>query len=131
MGGTDVMMYVAIGASMAAVAAVIWTHLQQQAAIDRLDDRIAHLMAGVSLLTDTTEGALRDVAVEIGRLAATSDGGSQDTRAASRSRINGAVRRGRTVQDIAANEEMSEGEVRLHLQLEKARKERARHASMR
>jgi hypothetical protein len=131
MGGTDVMIYLAIGASLAAVAAVIWTHQQQQAAIDRLDDRIAHLMAGVSLLTDTTEGALRDVAVEIGRLAATAEGNGQETRAASRSRINGAVRRGRTVQDIAANEEMSEGEVRLHLQLEKARKERARHASMR
>jgi hypothetical protein len=35
------------------------------------------------------------------------------------------------VQDIAVNEQLSEGEVRLQLQLDKARKERARHAAMR
>ena len=131
MGGTDVTIYLVIGAAVVVLGAVIWTHVQQQAAIDRLDDRIAHLMAGVSLLTDTTEGALRDVAVEIGRLAATADGLRPDTRAASRSRINGAARRGRTVQDIAVNEQLSEGEVRLHLQLDKARKDRTRHASVR
>jgi hypothetical protein len=73
-----------MGAAVVVLAAVVWTHVQQQAAIDRLDDRIAHLMAGVSLLTDTTEGALRDVAVEIGRLAATTDAGRPETLAASR-----------------------------------------------
>ena len=130
MGG-DVTIYVVVGGAVLVLGAVIWTHVQQQAAIDRLDDRIAHLMAGVSLLTDTTEGALRDVAIEIGRLAATSEIAGPKTPAASRSRINGAARRGRTVQDIAANEQVSEGEVRLHLQLDKARKDRTRHASVR
>ena len=131
MGGTDVTLYFEIGAAVVVLGAVVWTHVQQQAAIDRLDDRVAHLMAGVSLLTDTTEGALRDVAIEIGRLAATSDGSRPLAPAASRTRINGAARRGRTVQDIAVNEQMSEGEVRLHLQLDKARKDRTRHASLR
>jgi len=131
MGGADVTMYLGIGAAVVVLGAVIWTHVQQQSAIDRLDDRIAHLMAGVSLLTDTTEGALRDVAIEIGRLAATSDTRRPEAPAVSRSRINGAARRGRTVQDIAANEQLSEGEVRLHLQLDKARKDRTRHASLR
>jgi hypothetical protein len=126
----NVTIYLEVGAAIVVLAAVIWTHVQQQAAIDRLDDRIAHLMAGVSLLTDTTEGALRDVAVEIGRLAGMTESASMKTRAASRSRINGAVRRGRTVQDIAASEGMSESEIRLHLQLDKARKERA-HATLR
>jgi hypothetical protein len=131
MGGTDVTIYLVIGAAVAVLGAVVWTHVQQQAAIDRLDDRVAHLMAGVSLLTDTTEGALRDVAVEIGRLAATTDMANPETRALSRTRINGAARRGRSVQDIAANEQVSEGEVRLQLQLDKARKDRARYASLR
>jgi hypothetical protein len=131
MGGTDVIMYLVAGATVLVLGAMFWTHVQQQAAIDRLDDRVAHLMAGVSLLTDTTEGALRDVAVEIGRLAATTESSRPQTPAASRSRINGAARRGRTVQDIAANEQLSEGEVRLHLQLDKARKDRTRHASLR
>jgi len=123
--------YVEVGAAVVVLGAVIWTHVQQQAAIDRLDDRVAHLMAGVSLLTDTTEGALRDVAIEIGRLAATSMTARPEAPAASRNRINGAARRGRTVQDIASNEQLSEGEVRLHLQLDKARKDRTRHASLR
>lgn len=131
MGGTDVTIYLVVGAAVMVLGAVIWTHVQQQAAIDRLDDRVAHLMAGVSLLTDTTEGALRDVAIEIGRLAATSVTARQEAPAVSRNRINGAARRGRTVQDIAANEQLSEGEVRLHLQLDKARKDRTRHASLR
>lgn len=113
------------------LGALIRVHVQQQAAIDRLDDRIAHLMAGVSLLTDTTEGALRDVAVEIGRLAAMTEGARPPARAASQRRIASASRRGRSVQDIAATEQMSEGEVRLHLQLDRSRKERAHHASLR
>jgi hypothetical protein len=112
------------------IGVVAWVHVQQQAAIDRLDDRIAHLMAGVSLLTDTTEGALRDVATEIGRLGATVEGARPLARATSQRRIAGAARRGRTVQDIAAKEQLSEGEVRLHLQLDKSRKDRA-HAAVR
>ena len=56
------------GAAVVMLAMIVWLHTQQQAAIERLDDRIAHLMAGVSLLTDTTETGLRDVAMEIGRL---------------------------------------------------------------
>jgi hypothetical protein len=92
---------------------------------------MAHLLAGVSLLTDTTEGALRDVAAEITRLAAVKDAKRPGARAATQRRVAGAARRGRTVQDIAASEQVSEGEVRLRLQLEKASKERANHASMR
>jgi hypothetical protein len=45
--------------------------------------------------------------------------------------VTGAARRGRSVQDIAAAEQVSEGEVRLRLQLDQAAKERANHASMR
>lgn len=130
----NVTTYVVMAAAIPTVlilAALIWVHVQQQAAIDRLDDRVAHLMAGTSLLTDTVEGALRDVAVEIGRLAAVTEGARPRAGAAGQRRIAGAASRGHSVRDIAANEEMSEGEVRLHLQLSKARKERANHASLR
>jgi len=129
-----VTIYVVLGAIISAalvLGAVIWSHLQQRAAIERLDERIAHLYAGVSLLTDATEGALRDTATEIGRLAAVADGASPRAGAVGRRRIAGAARRGQTVRDIAAREEMSEGEVRLHLQLDKAGKERVRHAALR
>jgi hypothetical protein len=130
------------GATLLILGALVWMHVQHQAALERLDDRMAHLLAGVSLLTDTTEGALRDVATEINRMAtagsiATSPGTTdalrpRPARAATQRRISGAARRGTAVQDIAATEQMSEGEVRLRLELEKAQKERVNtYASMR
>ena len=118
------------GATLLILGGLVWMHVQQQAAIERLDDRIAHLLAGVSLLTDTTEGALRDVATEITRLSSNAEAARLRPRAMTQKRIARAVNRGRTLQDIAAAEQISEGEVRLRLQLENARKERA-HASMR
>jgi hypothetical protein len=119
------------GATLLLLGGLVWVHVQTQAAIERLDDRVAHLLAGLSLLTDTTEGALRDVATEITRLGAAQDAARPRTRAATQRRVASAARRGRTVQDIAATEQVSEGEVRLRLQLDKAVKERANHASMR
>jgi DNA-binding NarL/FixJ family response regulator len=118
------------GATLLVLGGLVWVHVQQQAAIERLDDRIAHLLAGVSLLTDTTEGALRDVATEITRLSSNAEAARLRPRAITQKRIARAVNRGRTLQDIAASEQISEGEVRLRLQLENARKERA-HASVR
>jgi hypothetical protein len=118
------------GATLLILAGIIWVRMQMQAAIERVDDRITHLIAGVSLLTDTTEGALRDVAAEITRLAGVKETVRPRVRAATQRRVTTAARRGRSVQDIAAKEQVSEGEVRLRLQLDHAEKERA-HASMR
>jgi hypothetical protein len=69
--------------------------------------------------------------VEINRLAAAKDESRPRPRAATQRRMATASRRGRSVQDIAADEQVSEGEVRLRLQLEKAQKERNSHASLR
>ena len=118
------------GAALLLGGGLVWVHVQTQKSLERLDDRMSHLLAGVSLLTDTTEGALRDVATEVTRLAATKDAARPAPRTTQR-RVTAAARRGRSVQDIAASEEVSESEVRLRLQLEKAAKERANHASMR
>lgn len=120
-----------VGASLLMLGGMVWLHVQSRKAIERLDDRISHLLAGVSLLTDTTEGALRDVATEVTRLASTQDAARTRPRAATQRRVTTAARRGRSVQDIAASEEVAEGEVRLRLQLDQAAKERANHASMR
>lgn len=120
----------AVGVVLLAVGGLVWMQIQTRAAIERLDDRLSHLLAGISLLTDTTEGALRDVATELTRLASVKDAARPAVRTTTR-RVAAAARRGRSVQDIAAAEEVSEGEVRLRLQLEQAAKERATHASMR
>jgi hypothetical protein len=122
------------GVLVAALIASFRVQVLQQRRLVRLDERLAHLTAGISLLTDTAEGGLRDVAQEIERLAAL---GAKTTRpkarAATQRRVSNAAQRGRSVQDIAAKEKMAEGEVRLRLQMAAntpAAREKA-HASVR
>jgi hypothetical protein len=119
------------GVLVVALIASFRVQVLQQRRLVRLDERLAHLTAGISLLTDTAEGGLRDVAHEVERLASI---GGKATRpkakTAAQRRVSAAARRGRSVQDIAAKEQMSEGEVRLRLQLSKAATEKA-HASVR
>ena len=100
----------------AAQAATLWFMRRQQRAFDQVEDRVAHLTAAISLLTDTTEGALRDL-LQRAEQASPRVVKAPRPSAATARRVNGAARRGRTVQDIAATERMSEGEVRLRLQL--------------
>src|SRR6185295_9403813 len=94
---------------------VMWL---QRRKVRNLDGRVAHLSAAMALLTDTLEGGLHDVAREVSRL------GTQPSaapvvprnRTAAQRRVRGAAKRGRSVREIAAAEQMSEGEVRLMLQ---------------
>jgi hypothetical protein len=118
---------------VAALIASFRVQLLQQRRLARLDERLAHLTAGISLLTDTAEGGLRDVAQEIERLAALGAKSSKPkARAATQRRVSNAARRGRSVQDIAAKEKMAEGEVRLRLQIANAAAAREKaHATVR
>ncbi len=59
------------------LVALFHMHVLQHRRIARLGDRLAHLTAGISLLTDTVEGGLRDVAQEIERIGARRQGGSR------------------------------------------------------
>jgi hypothetical protein len=116
---------------VAALMASFRVQVLQHRRLVRLDERMAHLTAGISLLTDTAEGGLRDIAQEIERLAAPqSKTARPKARAATQKRVSTAARRGRTVLDIAAKEQMSEGEVRLRLQLADANRDKA-HAAVR
>jgi len=110
---------------------VMWL---QRRKVRNLDGRVAHLSAAMALLTDTLEGGLHDVAREVSRL------GTQPSaapvvprnRTAAQRRVRGAAKRGRSVRDIAAAEQMSEGEVRLMLQASSRElKEPSNHAEMR
>ena len=122
--------FVLVGVAAVILGGMMWVHIQQRAALERLEDRLAHLNAGVSLLTDTTETGLRDVAMEIGRLAAVTKAPAPKSRPATQRRVARAVKQGRSVRDVAAAEGVSEGEIRLHLQMDKGRKDRA-HATVR
>lgn len=108
----------ALGIS-AGVGLAWWTTARRLAAtVGALEHRITQLTAGIALLTDTTEGGFRDVAAEVGRFAPAPAAPRPRPRAATQRRIASAARRGRSVQEIAAREEVSEGEVRLRLNLE-------------
>jgi DNA-binding NarL/FixJ family response regulator len=96
----------------------VWTralHVRQQRRIEALEGRVANLLAGLSILTDTTETGLRDVTAEVARL--TGSSARPRSRATTHRRIAGAVKRGQSVQAIAAAEQISEGEVKLRLSM--------------
>jgi hypothetical protein len=86
--------------------------------VERVNARLDQFAQALTLLTDTTEQGLENVAgglQSLGRRIATRGG----TRATGR-RIADAVRGGRPLSAIAAEEEMSESEVRLHMGLHQA-----------
>ncbi len=111
---------VSIGLVVLLVAALVVR--RQRAAVARLDERLTHLHAGLSLLTNTTEDGLRSIALELARLAGASETKPKAV-ATARERIAAAAVHGRSVQDIAATEQVSEGEVLLHLLVDKLRAE--------
>jgi hypothetical protein len=98
-------------------AALLWRVFRVVGAVGRADERLAHFGGALALLTETTESGFRAMALEIGRLGKT--GGSPASRS-SNGRVSRAARRGRTVTEIAAAEDVSEGEVRLRLHLASA-----------
>jgi len=112
-----VLTYVCIGLALVIVAQtlVIVRVTSALRSVGRFGDRLAHLAAAMELLTDTTEAGLGNVAVALER------GGPQRaaraTRGATAKRIATAARRGGSLEEIAADELLSESEVRLHLQL--------------
>ena len=113
---------------------VMWLRRRK---VRNLDGRVAHLSAAMALLTDTLEGGLHDVAREVSRLSAQPSSAAtpvvaRTTRTAAQRRVKGAAKRGHSVRDIAAAEQMSEGEVRLMLQNgSREVKEPPVHASLR
>lgn len=120
------------GVLVAALLASFRVQVLQHRRLARLDERLAQLTAGISLLTDTTEGGLRDVAQEIERLAAIGAKANRPkARAATQRRVASAAKRGKSVQDIAAKEKMAEGEVRLRLQMSNATPREKAHAAVR
>lgn len=126
--------YLVMASVVAVLGGAAWSwalHVRQQRRIDALEGRLASLLAGMSLLTDTTESGMRDLAAELGRLAATTPAPKPRARAATQRRVVGAARRGQSVQDIAALEQMSEGEVNLRLSLNGQRVDEVLHAAVR
>jgi hypothetical protein len=118
--------FAVLGLLQVAVGFVVF---RQQRTIERLSSRMTNLIAGISLLTDTTETGLRDVATEITRTTAVVATPKPRPRAATQRRIATAARRGQSVSEIAAAEQVSEGEVKLRLQLAESGSRRQKAAA--
>jgi hypothetical protein len=102
---------------LSAACAARW---RQRAFEKRLDARVTHLTTALSLLTNTTEEGMRAAAVEIARLTRAADAQAEaQPQATARQRISVAAGHGRSIQDIAASEQLSEGEVLLHLLMDR------------
>ena len=94
----------------------IWRVLDRLGVLERFEDRLASLSHTLMLLTDTTETCFQVIASQLEK--------EQSERAASspgrvgrQRRIVAAARRGRSVGEIAVQEEVAEGEARLRLHL--------------
>jgi len=82
---------------------------------ERVNERLSHFSEALTLLTDTTEQGLSNVVAAlsaVGQKPAT-----RGTTRATTKRIVSAARSGRSVAAIAAEESISESEIRLHLEL--------------
>jgi hypothetical protein len=98
-----------------AEALVIFRLSQALKAVTRFGERLAHLASAMELLTDTTEAGLTNVGMALERSA--TPRAARSTRGATAKRIAAAARSGRAIEEIAADESLSQSEVRLHLQL--------------
>jgi hypothetical protein len=119
----------AAGGLIATLSTVVGL-IRQRTALVRLDERMAHLTAAVTLLTSTTEDGWRTVSAELARGSAVAPAlQPAPPEPTLRERIERAAGHGRTVKDIATEEGISEGEVLMHLLLAKLQPE-ASHAEV-
>jgi hypothetical protein len=89
-----------------------WRLVAAQRALDRVQARLTNHGEALSLLTDTSENGFGAIARELERLASPE---VKPARRASARRVATAARKGQSITDIAAAEQVSEGEIQLRL----------------
>jgi hypothetical protein len=99
-----------------AEAAALWFVVRGLRRLDRVESRLSHLTDALTLLAETAESGFRANGLEIARIAERAVATPAAARTATR-RMASAVKKGRSVPDIAADEQVSEGEVNLRLHL--------------
>ncbi len=97
----------------ATAIAVVWHAVQMKRSLASLEARLARQADALSLLAETSETGFAAFAQELERRGAT----NKAPRKPSTRRITSAAKKGRSTSDIAAAEQLSEGEVLLRLQL--------------
>jgi hypothetical protein len=104
------------GVVLTQLVLVLWM-LRRLGELSHMRERMSRLADGLALLTDTTESGLSTLLREV-------QAGRKSARASSRAtvskRVTAAARKGEDIAEIAMQEDLSESEVRLHLQLAEA-----------
>lgn len=114
-GGPPVELVV-ISVLVACVVFQAWCVRRLQATVETLlplEDRMTRLTRSVTMLADATEGCFTAVSSQLDR----SDDTPSPRRQPRPRRATGAARRGRSAAQIAAEEEVAEGEVALRMRL--------------
>ena len=94
---------------------LLWRLVRAMGRLQGFEDQLARCTQGLSLLVDTSEAGFAMLGNEIGKLAA-APARAPSSRATTR-RVTAAASHGREIPDIAANQGLSEGEVRLRIHL--------------
>ena len=92
---------------------LLWT-LRRLQELSNIRERISRLADGLALLTDTTEAGFASILREIRQLGVQPKA-ARTSRPNVAKRVLSAARKGENVARIAEHEDLSEGEVRLHL----------------
>jgi Flp pilus assembly protein TadB len=112
----EVMIIAGVSATVALIQIVVLVRLSRAVGrVERIHERLQQFGGALELLTDTTETGFAQVASAMER--PTRRAPSKSSRSATVRRISSAVKQGHRLEDIAAAEGLSEGEVRLHLQM--------------
>jgi hypothetical protein len=106
-------------ATLIAVCAVqswlLWRLTLALGQMTRFEERLSGVTQGLSILVDTSEAGFAMLGHEMGKATAESTR-PRSSRSTTR-RVTSAAARGREIWDIAAEQELSEGEVRLRMHL--------------
>jgi hypothetical protein len=133
----ELYLVIALAVVSACAAVLLGVYLRQRRQGRGLHERLDHLSTALTLLSDTMEASLHDVVRELSRLSAPPPASppapvAVRSRSAAQRRVRSAAKRGRSVADIAAAEDMSEGEIGLMLQMpHRHARERGHHADLR
>jgi hypothetical protein len=106
-----------IGVAAGVQTLMVWRATRAMNRLAAIEARVERFGDALTLLTDTTESAFRAVAAEMARTPDRAERIAPAVSAARTRRIARAATRGASVEQIAAAEEVAEGEVRLRLQM--------------
>jgi hypothetical protein len=122
--GSQMVVWTAAGAGLVIGAAwvlVLWKAVRAMRAMAGLEARVARLTEAITLLADTTESGFRTVSEQLSAQASAQRAPAEvRSRRTTTSRVTRAARLGVPVGEIAAAEQVSEGEVQLRLHMANA-----------